>query len=311
MKIKGIFLSLLLTVAAITPSGALDRWLAREDGGQPGAFLRYGAGARAFGMGKTFVGVADDASTVYWNPAGLGQIARREVTALYATLYEETNYSFIGYAHPLAGSGTIGAAVISLDSKGFQLRDAFNDEMGEGSLSEMAGIVSFGKALIVKDDQERLSAGASIKVVRQVVDSYSAMGYGADMGVLGRIGDHMTLGMSVQNIIAPKLKLSQATDEYPLSVTLGMGYRLLDNRLMLALDVNKTMYREYTLHVGGEYTLMEMLSFRAGIDETELSCGIGFTYKGYSLDYAFAFHDAWQGHDGLGESHRIGLTKRF
>lgn len=35
-------------------------------------FLRIAAGARAAGMGEAFVAVADDGTTVHWNPAGLG-----------------------------------------------------------------------------------------------------------------------------------------------------------------------------------------------------------------------------------------------
>ncbi len=38
-----------------------------------------GVGSRAMGMGGAYVGVADDYSAIYWNPAGLGQIRRMEV----------------------------------------------------------------------------------------------------------------------------------------------------------------------------------------------------------------------------------------
>ena len=38
-----------------------------------------GVGTRAMGMGGAFVGVADDFTAVFWNPAGLAQMARREV----------------------------------------------------------------------------------------------------------------------------------------------------------------------------------------------------------------------------------------
>lgn len=38
-----------------------------------------GVGVRAMGMGGAFVGVADDFTAVYWNPAGLAQIRNREV----------------------------------------------------------------------------------------------------------------------------------------------------------------------------------------------------------------------------------------
>ncbi len=37
-------------------------------------------GARPMGMGETFIGIADDANTLYWNPAGLPQLQRQEFT---------------------------------------------------------------------------------------------------------------------------------------------------------------------------------------------------------------------------------------
>ena len=43
-----------------------------------------GLGARAMGMGGAYVGVADDFTAVWWNPAGLAQIQRREVHVAFA-----------------------------------------------------------------------------------------------------------------------------------------------------------------------------------------------------------------------------------
>src|SRR5262245_64716799 len=42
-------------------------------------FLRIGVGARAVGMGETFVAVANDPSAIFWNPAGLASLQRREL----------------------------------------------------------------------------------------------------------------------------------------------------------------------------------------------------------------------------------------
>lgn len=39
-----------------------------------GSDLGMGVGARAMGMGGAFTAVADDASAVFWNPAGLAQL---------------------------------------------------------------------------------------------------------------------------------------------------------------------------------------------------------------------------------------------
>ncbi|MBN1999798.1 hypothetical protein JW935_19740 [candidate division KSB1 bacterium] len=53
-----------------------------------------GVGARAIGMGGAFVGIADDYSAIYWNPAGLGQIRRYEVNTGFShnKLFNSTQF---------------------------------------------------------------------------------------------------------------------------------------------------------------------------------------------------------------------------
>lgn len=52
-----------------------------------------GAGARALGMGGAFIGVADDATAIVWNPAGLTQLERMEVSAVGRYVWENIDYS--------------------------------------------------------------------------------------------------------------------------------------------------------------------------------------------------------------------------
>ena len=49
---------------------------------QPQSLNISGAGARAMGMGGAFTAVADDATATFYNPAGLAQLKRPEVTAV-------------------------------------------------------------------------------------------------------------------------------------------------------------------------------------------------------------------------------------
>lgn len=308
-RLMRILASGLFVAFMSVPAQSFDGGFAHQDGGQPGAFLSYGAGARALGMGKTFVGIADDASAVYWNPAGLGQVRRREIVALYASLYEQTEYGFAGYAHPFSERyGTLGGAVVSLESKGFSLRDEYNTEVGEGCVSETAALISYGRTILGEQAAPSLMAGASIKGVRQMVDTRSATGLGMDAGLLYNAAIPLTIGLSIQNILPVRLTLDDAEDIYPLSITAGAGYRLFNRKLLVAVDVNKAEKREYKLRAGSEYVIARMLAVRAGVDETELSCGLGFSFRDYSIDYAFSFHDAWQGHEDLGASHRLGIT---
>ena len=46
------------------------------------AFLEIGPGARALGMGSAYVSVANDASTLYWNPAGMVNISNPEIQTI-------------------------------------------------------------------------------------------------------------------------------------------------------------------------------------------------------------------------------------
>jgi len=52
--------------------------LAQFGSHEPGStvlpLLKCGQGVRAAALGEAFVALADDASALYWNPAGLGQL---------------------------------------------------------------------------------------------------------------------------------------------------------------------------------------------------------------------------------------------
>jgi len=96
------------------------------DAGAPGSFLNFGTGARSQAMGSAFTGLCDDASAIYWNPAGLSQLARNQLTFFNALLWEDTNYLFAGYAHPTEKLGTFGFGLINLRSSDFEYRRTFS-----------------------------------------------------------------------------------------------------------------------------------------------------------------------------------------
>src|SRR5689334_7451225 len=63
-------------------------------------FLRIGVGARAEGMGETFVAVANDPSAIYWNPAGLGSLQRRELSISHVQWPADINYDHVTLVLP-------------------------------------------------------------------------------------------------------------------------------------------------------------------------------------------------------------------
>lgn len=54
-------------------------------------------GARPLGMGGAFIGLANDVNAVYWNPAGLAQINKYQMTYTYGEHFGYSNFFAIGY----------------------------------------------------------------------------------------------------------------------------------------------------------------------------------------------------------------------
>ncbi len=78
-----------------------------------------GSGARAVGMGGAFIGVADDATAASWNPAGLIQLEKPEVSLVYANLSREQTYS--SESHPeIDGTNTMSSNGINYMSAVFK-----------------------------------------------------------------------------------------------------------------------------------------------------------------------------------------------
>ena len=109
MKIlKILFLTILILPLALQAQTIGDALRVTESG--------LGVGARALGMGNAYNGISDDASAMYFNPAGLGLIKRFEVAGGLdysnfgnnATLFNNstnyssssTNFSQIGFVFP-------------------------------------------------------------------------------------------------------------------------------------------------------------------------------------------------------------------
>src|SRR5512141_108181 len=89
-----LVLAVALAVLATGSALAADKYA--------GEFLKLGVGARALGMGGAFVGLSDDATAGYWNPAGLGFLQTHTFLPSHAEEFGQAlNYDFAAYVHPL------------------------------------------------------------------------------------------------------------------------------------------------------------------------------------------------------------------
>src|SRR5262245_22593091 len=92
-------------LAAANPSHADLQLGDQRVGTSSGSFLRIGVGARATGLGESFVAVANDPSAIYWNPAGLASLQRSELLLSHVEWPAEIRYEHGAWAVPVRRLG--------------------------------------------------------------------------------------------------------------------------------------------------------------------------------------------------------------
>lgn len=298
--------SLLAIPLMLSAFGSSRLW-AQSDGGTPGSALRFGIGARALGLAGAYAGIADDATAIYWNPGGLSALIKPELSATHVTLAESTSHDFVGYAAPLKKYGVIGAALIRASSGGFQKRRTPFDAPVPFSVAQNAYMVAFGRKFSGYDFiPGSFALGASLKKVEESVDTAKASGLGADIGVLYRPVESVSIGVVVQNALAPSLTFLSSPVTYTRVYDVSPAYtRSLSQDFKLTMAVRGN-YFEGALHPAGGVELQYAGGLRArlGIQAKGLSTGVGMTYRNYQIDYAIQLHQ-------VAANHVVSLRMKF
>ncbi|MFB0564041.1 MAG: PorV/PorQ family protein [Candidatus Lokiarchaeia archaeon] len=279
--------------------------LARGPGTSGAVFLKIDMGARAASMGGAFCAVADDVSAIYWNPAGLVQLERKEITAMHNEWIQGIRRESIVYAHPIKELLTLGVGITYLYTSGLIKRDIYGNELGE-TFGAYGGVTTFSGSKMLC---ENVSIGVNLKIIQEGIEARKATAFALDIGVLYKLSK-LRLGAVIQNL-GTKVKFEEKSFALPLDLKAGLAYKALEH-LILATDIDLPLDNEINLRVGAEYQLADLLSLRLGFKTSQakntgvgISGGLGFRFKDYQLDYGFLpFGD-------LGNTHRISFSARF
>lgn len=273
---------------------------AADDAGVPGGFLRYGASARSLALGNSVAGVADDVATAYWNPAGLAQLRTMEISAMGATMYNDTRYSFTALGLPTEHWGTFSLGGILTTSGEYQ-RSTWDMDLDE-TFSEKESIFSLGYA----NGTSRLTWGLTLKAVGQDIGGAAGSGTGMDVGVMYRPHRLLSMGAAVQNLVTPKITLVDDEEELVRSSRAGLALRFFRSRLCVTADMVKTKYMDTSFRAGLEVTPLRNIVLRGGYDSERehMSAGAGFPIENWQFDYAYVSTD-------LGAQNVFSATLRF
>jgi hypothetical protein len=315
-----------------------------------GEFMAPGGGARALGMGGAFAAVAADASTVFWNPAGIAGIERRQALAMPAEQFGDLlNYNFGAYIQPStlldeSRKPAFGFALIHLGDPDQIVTNQliFNDLNNngipdDGELVDKNG-VPFDAATLPRESNNSFAGfatfaietglgnvGGSLKLIYQdMIAGESSMGIGIDLGFLRRdfLKRNLSVGAKLQDATGTYISWSTGTNEFIVPMLkVGTAYKIqpegLDGALLLAVDVdtffdNRQGASQFWVEtVSADLHLGAELSFQ---EKVMIRGGLdGENYNAGAGIYfgVVGFDYAYLHHDAFEATHRVSALANF
>lgn len=211
-------------------------------------------GARALGMGGAFVGVADDATAVWWNPAGLASGALFSL-AIERNQVETPDSATLGAGPSERSAFFLGAATLPLGLSYVKTRHAYITG-GPADEAIVRDLVTRQTGLtLLQSLTDTVVVAATLKYVRGAaasgppgdgsslferadgLESASSQAFDADFGLLARAGA-LKAGLTFRNITSPEFDAPDGSvAKLPWMARAGVSY-LVSPRLTVAADAD-------------------------------------------------------------------------
>jgi hypothetical protein len=318
MKFYKIFiLSTLLIVILILPGLSFANENNANVGTRSFNFLKINIGARPMAMGGAFTGVADDESSLYYNPAGIATLEGKRFIAGYRNNIFDMQSGFLGYIHPIGVEKKVALFINYLNYGDFIRTD--KDGVQDGTFGGSDILFAASYAMAVTPD---LSVGATAKLIYEKLETYSSTGFAVDLG--GKYSfdyGRTTVGFMIQNLGSQLNSFVDNGETNPLPVYLKVGgaHRLKGLPVLLAADVVEPLDNDPYVALGTEWLNLKPLFLRlgwtsfganyktgaGGDDFAGFSFGFGVEYKKVQISYTISPEA------DLGTSHRITFTGGF
>jgi hypothetical protein len=282
-----------------------------------GQFLKITVGARSAAMGGAFVGVADDATAVYWNAAGIARIDpdKSQLSLNHANWPADLSFDQVAYVfHMRRIPGALAIHARSLSMQPMVETTAYQPE-GTGRTFD-AGMMSFGMTY-ARSFTDKFSAGVTGDFISEGLAEFTQQTMAFDIGTLYDVGTMgMRIGMAISNI-GSQITFIDRSARMPSIFRVGTSAVLMqraDQKLTGSVEFSHPPDNSERLNLGAEYSFRKYLFLRGGYnfnyDVEGIAGGIGFhlpvSVAGMA-DVDYAYTDMKE----LGGVHRASLTFLF
>lgn len=299
---------------------------------KPGSFSRLGFGARGMGMGNAMSAVIDGNLVTYYNPALSVFQEKNNFQTSYTFMSLDRSLNFISFSKKIkmksaeaderfAGIsfGLINAGVSNIDA-----RDSQGNKTGDLSTSENQFFVALANKF-----SDRLTIGVAFKYLYyKLYEGLKSSGIGIDIGALYKINNNLTAALTITDLNSKYdwdtsdiygMDGKKTKDKFPLLTKLGLAYKGLDQKFLVAVDYERSDAKTNIVRIGSEYLIHENLYVRAGCDRIHLENfdipvrpSFGFSYfyilddMKLGIDYAFVVEPY-----SSGDLHVVGVNIKF
>ncbi len=301
-------------------------------------FLQIPIGARAAALGSAFVGLSNDATSTFWNPAGIINVQNHSAHFSYVKLFEMFDLNAVSVVKNFGSFGSLGASIIvfSMDKMEITTEENPNGTGRFYDAQDLAIGLTYSKYLT-----EQFSFGVTAKYVNQRLWNETADGIAFDIGTQYKLDfQNLVIAMSLTNFGSdmkfegPDLNVTHdvnggiplnrltpaqlATDPYPLPLNfqVGLAIDVLQtdfSKARVAIDAVHPNDNKERVHSGLELSFFDRLFLRGGYkynyDDEQFTAGTGanipFAGKIIWFDYAYSIYDL------LPSAHRISVGFNF
>jgi len=321
----------------VVAGGAMGQLIPNLGGQRAGIsayqFLKIGVGARAVGLGESFIAIEDDASALYWNPAGLVQFNDNQVIVAHAEYVVDIKHEFFGSVYHLSSNDAVGVSVTSLHMDEMPVTTE-TQPFGNGryfSFGDIAVGLSYSKRMT-----DQFSFGVTFRYVEETLDILKMRGMVADLGtyyitglgssrfavVVSNFGADVAPSGEVPAYLGYGTISSFQSFSPPTQFKLGFAMEPMQTereRITTSIELNHPNDNAENVHLGVEYQWDKWLCLRVGLKRTigerllgtdnsgsgDFTGGFGLAmptgFTAIKLEYAYAHFNA------LGSVHRISL----
>ncbi len=295
--------------------------------------VRIGMGARAAGMAESFTAVADDASALYWNPAGMSNLDNNEVQFTSTQWFGGVRHSSGGAVYRLNEENVLGVSIARASLPSIRVTTE-TQPYGTGEFFQFDNI-AFGLSY-ARRFTDQFSAGVTVRYISETLGDVDINAFTVDAGTFYWTGLGTTrFAVAVSNFSNQKEPSGEAqlyngtqiSDfrgfDAPTVFRIGFAMEpVLDstNRLTVALQLNHPSDNAENYTIGAEYALTFSEAFpaqliaRAGyklnVQEEDISAGLGVVVPVFD-DYAIAVDYAYSRFTTLGAVHRFGASVKL